>query len=78
LGSMPIAIAGSEGRQADASLSLYEIPRQKSDPFRLVRWPIRPDAKVEKIRIVARLEIPSGQFSPPVSCYIRRPYIDRQ
>jgi hypothetical protein len=78
LGSMPIAIAGSEGRQADASLPLYEIPRQKSDPFRLVRWPIRPNSKIEKIRIVARLEIPSGQFSPPVSCYIRRPYIDRQ
>lgn len=77
LGSMEIPIAGSEGRQADASLSLNEIPRQKSDPFRLVRWPIRPDAKVEKIRIVARLEIPSGQFSPPVSCYIRRPYFER-
>ena len=78
LGSMEMPIAGSEGRQADASLSLYEIPRQKGDPFRLIRWPMRPDSKLEKIRIVARLEIPAGTFSPLVSCYIRRPYIDRQ
>jgi hypothetical protein len=77
LGSSQIPIAGSEGRQADASLVLYEIPRQKSDPFRLVRWPLRPDAKLETIRIVARLEMQPGQFSPQVSCYIRRPYIDR-
>jgi hypothetical protein len=77
LGSSQIPIAGSEGRQADASLALYEIPRQKSDFFHLVRWPLRPEAKLETIRIVARLEMQPGQFSPQVYCYIRRPYIDR-
>jgi hypothetical protein len=77
LGSIEVPIIGSEGRQADASLSLYEIPRQKSDRFRLVRWSMRPDSNIEKIRIVARLETPAGAFSPLVSCYIRRPYIHR-
>ncbi len=75
LGSTEVRIIGSEGKQADASVPLYELPRQKSDPFRLFRWPVHAGAKREEIRIVARLERPPVGFTPPVSCYIRRPYI---
>ena len=67
---------------ADVSVTIlgglqWDISAQP-DVFRVVKWPIRPRSSREEIRLVARLQVPPGKYCPPVSCYIRRPYIDRR
>jgi hypothetical protein len=77
LGSAGVPIVGSEGRQADASAPLHELSRPTREPFRVLQWPMSATGKQEEVRVVARLEVPPGAYSPPVSCYLRRPYIHR-
>jgi len=70
-----VPIVGSRGKQADALLSLYDPPQPEPDPFQLFQCPLRPAARREEMRIVARLATAPGTSSPPVSLYIRRPFI---
>ncbi len=68
LGSFPVPIAmntpaGAIGSTAQAT--------------RLFRCPIAAGAGTHEIRFVAQLNIPDKTYCPPVSLYIRRPFISR-
>jgi hypothetical protein len=72
LGSAPVSIRTSSGKQADASVSLYRTAAEESDPFQLLRFPTAATTADQEIRLVLKLETPGGDLGTPVALYLRR------